>query len=134
MRLHHIAYVCNNIEPKADSLCNILGWKRVCNPVIDRNQGVRILFLKMCDGSLMELLEPLGPDSPVHRFLENGGGLYHLCYEVDNLDEKLQQITKDGEAIVVETPMNAPAIENRRVAFVVTNQQDLIEFVETKKG
>ncbi len=130
MRLHHIAYVCENVERKAEGFCRLLGYKIESSPVVDENQGVRILFLVHKDGSHLELLEPYGTKSPVRKFLEKGGGLYHLCFEVDDLEEALRQITSNNQAYIVKQPTVAPAIEARRVAFVVTAGNDLIEFVE----
>jgi hypothetical protein len=66
----------------------------------------------------------------VRKFLEKGGGLYHLCFEVDDLDEALRRIASNNQAYIVKQPTVAPAIEARRVAFVVTAGNDLIEFVE----
>jgi len=130
MRLHHIAYVCESVEQKAEELCKLLGYKTESSPVIDENQGVRILFLVHKDGSCLELLEPYGPKSPVRKFLEKGGGLYHLCFEVDDLEATLRQCTSNKQAYIVKQPTAAPAIGARRVAFVVTAGNDLIEFVE----
>jgi len=130
MRLHHIAYVCKNIEQKAEEFCRILGYKIESSPVIDENHGVRILFLVHKDGSRLELLEPSGPKSPILKFLEKSGGLYHLCFEVDDLEKALHQITSNNQAYLVKSPAPAPAIEGKCVAFVVTAGNDLIEFVE----
>jgi len=130
MRLHHIAYVCESVEQKAEELCRLLEYKIESSPVIDEKQNVRILFLVHKDGSRLELLEPYGPKSPVRKFLEKGSGLYHLCFEVDNLNETLCRITSNNQAYIVKQPTIAPAIEARRVAFVVTAGNDLIEFVE----
>jgi methylmalonyl-CoA/ethylmalonyl-CoA epimerase len=130
MRLHHIAYVCENVEQKAEEFCRLLGYKIESSPVIDENQNVRILFLVHKDGSRLELLEPAGPKSPVRKFLEKGGGLYHLCFEVEDLETALRQITSNNQAYLVKSPAPAPAIEGKRVAFVVTAGNDLIEFVE----
>jgi hypothetical protein len=79
-------------------------------------------------------LEPFGEKSPVRRHLQRGGGLYHLCFEVDDLDGTLQRLRATGAVMVVCDPVPAPAINNRRVAFVVTENRDLIEFVETDRG
>ena len=132
MKLHHIAYVCDNVREKAEYYVQMLEAKIDGQPVIDEHQGVEILFLNLSDGNRIELLQPYGDKSPVRRFLDNGGGLYHLCFEVDNLDATLEKITQDGKAMVVKPPSPAPAIDSRRVAFVVTDQSELIEFVERK--
>jgi len=133
MRLHHIAYVTGNAQQKADSLSKLLGFKLISGPIDDIEQGVKIIFLEMPDKTRMELLEPLGKTSPVYQHLKKGGGLYHLCFAVDDLDATLAEITKDNRAMIVKEPAPAPAIANQRVAFVVTREMDLIEFVEVSK-
>jgi methylmalonyl-CoA/ethylmalonyl-CoA epimerase len=133
MRLHHVAYVTRNLEQKAAQLADLLGFRTTGPIVIDEIQGVRIQFMEMGDDGLLELLEPHGHKSPVQRHLQKGGGLYHLCFEVDDLDATLQRLCSTGDATVVCEPVPAPAIGNRRVAFVVTTGRDLIEFVETTR-
>jgi methylmalonyl-CoA epimerase len=130
MRLHHVAYVTKSVDEKASRLAQLLGFQTIGPAVLDPTQGVRIQFMDMGRGELIELLEPHGDKSPVQRHLDKGGGLYHLCFEVDDLDGTLQRLRDSGEAVVVRDPVSAPAIENRRVAFVMTSDRDLIEFVE----
>jgi len=132
MKLHHIAYVCKNVEQKAEYFCQILGFRKSTETIIDEYQSVKIMFLKSDDGTLIELLEPVGQNSPIKRYLSKNGGLYHLCFEVDDLEQTIQNVTKNKKSFLVKPPAQAPAIENRKVAFVVTDQADLIEFVETK--
>jgi methylmalonyl-CoA epimerase len=134
MRLHHIAYVTPNVERKAAQLARLLGLRAKGAPVIDAVQRVRVQFMQLGDGGLLELLEPHGEKSPVQRFLQKGGGLFHLCFEVDDLDGTLQGLRESGEAVVVCEPVPAPAIGQRRVAFVVTADRDLIEFVEAAQS
>jgi methylmalonyl-CoA epimerase len=133
MRLHHVAYVTRDVDHKAAQLASLLGFRTAGPAVIDPAQGVRIQFMETGDSGLLELLEPYGEKSPVQRHLDKGGGLYHLCFEVDDLDGTLQRLRDTGEAIVVREPVPAPAIEHRRVAFVVTTSRDLIEFVEASR-
>ena len=130
MRLHHVAYVTKSVDQKAEQLESLLGFRMAGPAVVDAVQGVRIQFMDLGDGGLLELLEPHGEKSPVQRHLDKGGGLYHLCFEVDDLEGTLRRLRDTGEAVVVCEPVPAPAIENRRVAFVVTAGRDLIEFVE----
>lgn len=129
VRLHHVAYVTKNVERKADELLRLLGIARAAEPVVDVQQGVRILFLDL-GATQLELLEPLGPESPIARRVQKTPGLFHLCFEVDDLDETLKRIQASGEATLVKEPLPAPAIGHRRVAFVVSAGNDLIEFVE----
>jgi methylmalonyl-CoA/ethylmalonyl-CoA epimerase len=129
MNVHHVAYLTKNIERKADELCRMLGARRLGEPVVDPGQGVRILFLDL-GGTRLELIEPWGDDSPVATRVKKSPGLYHLCFEVNDLEETLARLEANDEATVIKPPQPAPAIENRRVAFVVTRGNDLVEFVE----
>jgi hypothetical protein len=118
------------LEQKATQLADLFAFRTAGPVVVDSTQGVRIQFMTMSNGGLLELLEPYGEKSPVQRHLQKGGGLYHLCFEVDELDATLQRLRDTNKATVVCEPVPAPAIDNRRVAFVVTTDRDLIEFVE----
>jgi methylmalonyl-CoA/ethylmalonyl-CoA epimerase len=130
MNLHHIAYVCKNVKRKAKSFCEQFGFKIISGPVVDKYQGVKILFIQSDDGTKIELLEPYGKNSPVKKFLDKGGGLYHFCFEVENVEKTLKIITSNNKAFVVRPPAEAPAIGNKKAAFVVTAEKDIIEFVE----
>lgn len=133
MRLHHVAYTTDDLDRKAAQLSEMFGFKPTAAPVIDPIQQVRIQFLDMGDGSLLELLEPHGEKSPISGHLRKGGGLYHLCYEVDDLEGTLDRLRDSGDAFIVCEPVAAPAIDNRRVAFVVTSDRDLVEFLEVAR-
>jgi methylmalonyl-CoA/ethylmalonyl-CoA epimerase len=80
----------------------------------------------------IELVEPAGDRSPVTRFLEQGGGLHHVCYEVDDLAEQLGYMHSVG-AMVLRNPRPATAFENRRIAWVTTPDKFLIEYLEREK-
>ena len=129
MTVHHVAYLTTNLDRKADEFCRLLGATRLAEPIVDPGQGVRAVFLDL-GGTRLELVEPYGDDSPVAARLQKSPGLYHLCFEVDNLDETLRRLEAAEDATVIKPPQPAPAIENRRVAFVVTSGNDLVEFVE----
>ena len=129
MQLHHVAYLTKNIDRKAEELCRILGAAKSTEPVVDVGQGVRAVFLDL-GGTQLELIEPAGQDSPVAKRVLKSPGLFHLCFEVDDLDETLRRLEASGDATLVKAPQPAPAIGDRRVAFVVTTGNDLIEFVE----
>ncbi len=133
MQLHHVAYLTKNIDRKADELCRLLGVTKSTQPVVDPGQGARIMFLDL-GGTQLELIEPAGQDSPVAKRVLKSPGLFHLCFEVDDLDETLRRLEASEEATVIKPPQPAPAIGNRRVAFVVTTGNDLIEFVERTEG
>ncbi len=79
-------------------------------------QGVEAVLLDVGD-SHVELLRPLGPDTPVGRFLaKKGPGLHHVAYGVEDIEETLQQLNGLGVRLIDETPR--PGIRGSRVAFL----------------
>ena len=97
----------------------------ITNPV----QRVNEMFIT--DGAtVLELLEPAGDDSPINGFLKRNrfGGLIHIAFDVDHLEDSLEEIDKRGGKTVVP-PVPDPAFQNRRIAFAVVNGH-LIELIE----
>lgn len=79
-------------------------------------QGVEAVLLDVGD-SHVELLRPLGPDTPVGRFLaKKGPGLHHVAYGVEDIEETLQQLNGLGVRLIDQTPR--PGIRGSRVAFL----------------
>jgi methylmalonyl-CoA/ethylmalonyl-CoA epimerase len=100
----------------------------------DPLQKVRVTFLQTQNPSdaQVELIEPAAEDSPILSFLQKGGGLHHLCYEVTNLDSELDEMRSRG-LVVVRKPLPAVAFENRRIAWLSTKQKLLLEFLEAQR-
>ena len=66
--------------------------------------------------SEVELVQPSAQDTGVAKFLaERGGGMHHLCFEVDNLDEMLANLKARDVRLINETPLVLPG---RKLAFV----------------
>ncbi len=79
-------------------------------------QGVEAVLLDVGD-SHVELLCPLGPDTPVGRFLaKKGPGLHHVAYGVKDIEETLEQLNGQGVRLIDQTPR--PGIRGSRVAFL----------------
>ena len=79
-------------------------------------QGVRTAFLSVGDSQL-ELLEPIGPDSAVAKFIEKRGeGIHHICLRVDNIEEHLERLKSEGFRLINEAPV--PGAHGCRVAFL----------------
>jgi methylmalonyl-CoA/ethylmalonyl-CoA epimerase len=103
----------------------------VTKPVPDPVQHVTVRFAELPGGTVIELVEPLGEKSPVHSIIGSSrGGLYHLCYEVDDLDGELERF-RDKGCLPLGKPVPATAFNGRRIAFLLTPERDLIEFVES---
>lgn len=79
------------------------------------SQKVKVAFLPVGE-SEVELLKPTAEDTGVAKFLaEKGGGMHHLCIEVDNIAEKLAELKVKGIRLIDEEPKVLPG---RKMAFV----------------
>ena len=80
------------------------------------SQGVEAVLLDVGEGHI-ELLAPLGPDTPVGKFLaKKGPGIHHVAYSVEDIDAALAQARAIGLKLIDETPRTG--IRGSRVAFV----------------
>lgn len=133
LQLHHIGCVVDSIEARIGSYQIDLGSASASRIFEDPIQRSRVAFLEFpTPGSvLFELIEPAAPDSPVGRFLEKGGGLHHLCYEVDDLAGQIQQM-KAQKAVLIRSPKPAVAFEGRRIAWMRIKDGLLVEYLERR--
>lgn len=80
-------------------------------------------------GPQIELVEPAAEKSPVTAFLARGGGLHHVCYEVDDLEGHIR-FMREQRAAVLRAPQPAVAFQGRRIAWVLTREKLLVELLE----
>ncbi len=79
------------------------------------NQKVQVAFIPVGESEI-ELLKPTTEDSPTAKFLtERGGGMHHLCIEVDDLKAKLEELKAKEVRLINEAPIELPG---RKMAFV----------------
>jgi methylmalonyl-CoA/ethylmalonyl-CoA epimerase len=84
-RLNHVAIATKDVKKASETYRNTLGAK-VSDPLPLPEHGVTTIFVEL-PNTRIELLEPLGENSPIAKFLEKnpGGGMHHVCYEVDDI-------------------------------------------------
>jgi methylmalonyl-CoA/ethylmalonyl-CoA epimerase len=128
---HHVGFVVASIEKSAESFAQSLGAEWDGHIIHDPNQGVRVTFLRSRHAAdpLFELVEPAGENAPVQAFVQRGGGLHHVCYEVENLEEALARMRAVG-GLITRPPLPAVAFAGRRIAWVYTKNKLLIEYLE----
>ena len=130
-RLHHTGFVVSSITESAPAIALALGIEWDGAVIHDPLQLVRVTFLPTLHTpeATIELVEPAGPRSPVRKFAEAGGGIHHVCYEVDNLAEQIAGSQAAG-ATLVRVPLPAKAFNGRKIAWVVTPHNLLVEYLE----
>jgi len=129
MRLHHVGIVVDDIERHGTRYAEQLGLRPLSAIVTDPMQRVQVQFWGDGREVSLELIQPLDDDSPVSRFLEKGGGLNHLCFEVEDIVAAVEQARAKG-AICVSGPVPAAAFDGQRIAFLFFRDIGLVEFVE----
>jgi methylmalonyl-CoA/ethylmalonyl-CoA epimerase len=99
-KLNHIAIATPNLDEATKTYANILGVK-ISAPQDQFEHGVRVVFIEL-PNTKIELLEPLGENSPVEKFLEKNkkGGIHHICFEVEDIDHAILRLEKDGASVL----------------------------------
>jgi methylmalonyl-CoA/ethylmalonyl-CoA epimerase len=99
-RLNHIAIVVPDLSAASQVYRQILG-ARVSEPSLLPAHGVSVVFVEL-PNTKIELLEPLGENSPVKSFLERNpaGGMHHLCYEVDDIIAARDRLRAEGARVL----------------------------------
>lgn len=131
LRFKHLGVAVPDLERAIPVYREIFGSELSAGPFDDPIQSVSVCFLKGGDGGPVEieLVAPLGENSPVRRILKSGGGAYHLCYETGDLAATIAGLLEKGCTLVHE-PVPAVAFEGRRIAWLFTPTRQLLEVVE----
>lgn len=129
-RFHHIGYAVEKIEDTANYYINAGFSQSIA--VIDNIQNVRIAFLKKEGFPFIELVEAVDELSPVIQTLKRSGvSPYHICYEVDDIEDAIKRL-KRMRFIPLFKPVNAVALDNRRICYLYNKDVGLIELLNAQ--
>jgi methylmalonyl-CoA/ethylmalonyl-CoA epimerase len=98
-RLNHVAIATKDAAAAAKIYRETLGAK-VSEAVAQPEHGVTTIFVEL-PNSKVELIEPLGADSPIAKFLQKNpaGGVHHVCYEVEDIYAARDRMREQGATI-----------------------------------
>lgn len=114
-RIDHIGVAVEQIEPALALYRDDFQLTLAHREVVEE-QGVEAVLLDVGENHV-ELLAPLGADTPVGKFLaQNGPGLHHVAYQVQDIDATLGALKQAGLELIDEQPR--VGIRGSRVAFV----------------
>jgi len=99
-RLNHVAIAVRDIAKASKVYQDTLGAD-VSDKVAQPDHGVSTVFITL-PNTKIELLEPLGADSPIGKFLERNpdGGIHHLCYEVRDIRAARDMLKAQGARVL----------------------------------
>ncbi len=114
-RIYHLGYAVEDIEAASRFYSENFGAEPT-EPEVVEEQGIVATTFRVGE-SMIELVQPTRPDSPVGRFLERRGeGVHHVAYEVEDLEAALRELKRNGVELVDEKPRAGAG--GTRVAFV----------------
>ena len=99
-KLNHIAIATPSLDEATKTYKDMLGVK-ISDPVDQIDHGVKVVFIEL-PNTKIELLEPLGENSPIENFLDKHkkGGVHHICFEVEDIDSAIMNLQRDGATIL----------------------------------
>ena len=130
---HHVGIAVADLDAAVETYSRLLGAEVEHRDRLEE-QGVDAVSLRAGTGRI-ELLAPLGAETPVGRFLaKRGPGLHHVAYQVPDAEAALDALRAQGVALLDETPRTG--IRSSRVAFVHPKSSGgvLTEIVQPAEG
>jgi methylmalonyl-CoA/ethylmalonyl-CoA epimerase len=132
-RIDHIGVAVEDLDAALALYEGAFGMPVVHRETVEE-QGVEAVLLDVGDGHV-ELLSPLGPDTPVGKFLaKKGPGLHHVAYAVTDIEAALSELSGQGIELIDSEPRTG--IRDSRVAFVHPRSTGsvLTEIVQPAEG
>ena len=132
-RLNHVGVATPSIERSAALYRDLMGATKIHEPFDLPPQGVRVCFVDT-PNSQIELIEPLGEASPLHKFLAKNpaGGQHHVCFEVPDIHKAKAEMEAKGAKVLGEPRIGA---HGTLVIFVHPKDMGgvLVELMEAPK-
>ena len=130
--VNHIGIATLSLD-KSEELWSKLGFSP-SDDLINQEQGVKIRYMEGIGRTRIELLEPIGAESPVGRFIESSGpGVQQIAVNVADIKSTISELTEIGVRMVSDEPVIGS--DGHRIAFVHPSSAGgvLIELVESSK-
>lgn len=128
LSFHHIGYAVKNIDATAQFYLNA-GWVK-SETLLDSIQNTYIAFLHREGFPMIELVAPVDDQSPVSNILKKSGvGTYHVCYSVPDIVQAVNELRAQRYMPLFQ-PVEAVAMDNHRICYMMHPQVGLIELVE----
>ena len=114
-KINHIAVVVDNLDKALHFWRDGLGLP-LSRTETNAQEEVEIGFLHAGESEI-ELLQPTNPESGIGKFLaKKGGGLHHLCFEVENIEDSMAHLRQQGIELINDAPKTRP--EGTRYCFI----------------
>lgn len=102
-KIEHLGIAVKNLENSAELFSKLLNTKPYKEESVE-DEGVKTLFFRMGD-SKIELLEGIGEDNPISKFIaKKGEGIHHIAFDVEDLHTEIERLKKEGFVLINAVP------------------------------
>ena len=113
--VHHVAFAVEDLDEAVETYRSLFGAEVELRDTLE-SQGVEAAYLRLGSGRV-ELVSPLGDDTPVGRFLASRGpGMHHVGFSVDDVSAAVGELAADGAEVIDAEPR--PGLGGHLVSFV----------------
>ncbi len=129
--ISHVAFAVVNLDRACEFYRDVLGAEIYGRKIVEE-QKTEVAFVRLGGTTKLELVAPVGDDSPIAGFLaKKGPGIHHICFEVDNIKDRLHELANHGIKLVNSEPRKGA--EGDKIAFLhpTSTLGALIEFSES---
>lgn len=130
MVIDHIGIVVRSIDQAVPLWRDAFGYEPITAPVVNTRQKVRVVFLEKAGSLTIKLIEPTETLSAAQGAAARGGGLHHLCFRCDSVEEGVAKLRSQGMRVLAE-PQPGEAFLGAPIAFVYAGQGINVELIDT---
>ena len=130
-KIEHLGFAVNNIKESNELFEKLFGKSNYKSETVE-SEGVITSFFQIGD-SKIELLEANKPESAIAKFIQKKGeGMHHIAFEVDNIEEEMERLKKEGFELIHQSPKDGA--DNKRICFLHPRSTNgvLIELCQEK--
>lgn len=128
LKVHHIGIVVDDIDKAKKPYETVLGMEVVQVYDVDAFSA-KVAFLPV-NNTYIELVQPTNPEDGLGRFLQKGGGIHHICYEVEDLDAVVKEMQAKKVRLIPNEPKWTPCFEKTLFLHPKDTGNVLVELVE----
>jgi methylmalonyl-CoA/ethylmalonyl-CoA epimerase len=130
MIIDHICFAVKDLKDGISYWKNVFGYDQMTGIITNSLQKVKVTFLHKENSIDIKLIEPLGSNESLLKFVNRGGGFHHICFKCSDINNKIEEL-KDKGLIMLVPPQPGEAFNNNNIAFLFAKYGLNIELIDT---
>jgi methylmalonyl-CoA/ethylmalonyl-CoA epimerase len=132
MIIDHIGIVVRSLAEGISHWEKLFGYRQNSTIVTNTRQKVNVVFLSKLDSIMVKLIEPSDETSPIAMFARKGGGIHHICFKSDSVNDSIADLKAQG-ARLIAAPQPGEAFNNHEIAFLLVPGNLNVELIDTSE-